>query len=307
MEGIEVGQRRLPRPVDGTVTFVGHHNVEVSAGELRIPTDHGLQQAYRDLLFLARHAGLQPVTPILRKEVLHRLQGLLGKLLPIHQEKNPFGAPRFNQSLQIQTGEVGLARPGGELDKKPPFPQFNGLIEGLHRLFLVGTNRPLLPLTKIVIRDRNGRHRPALLAHGHQPLQVAPGIEGVDDAGVVVGIVPEVDQFAIGQKDKRRSEPFGVRKRLLFGGIGMEGRTFGLDDRKGPSILRKKDIVGASCRDIVTVSGHGSASEVFIFCQGRCSSQGSHRDFRQNHRLVSRVPVRLPELSINHNPGVRFS
>ena len=62
--------------------------------------------------------------------------------------------------------------------------------------------------------------------------EVALGVERVDDARIIVGVVPEIDQLAVGQKNERRTDGFGVTQCLVFRRIRIDGLTLSLDDRK---------------------------------------------------------------------------
>jgi hypothetical protein len=98
--------------------------------------------------------------------------------------------------------------------------------------------------------------RLALRAHMHQPLKIPPGEKRVDDAGIVILVVPEVDQFAVGQEDEGGADLLGVRQRLLLCDIGLNGLPLGFDDGQRPAALVQQDIIGAPGRH------HASPSSV---------------------------------------------
>lgn len=78
-----------------------------------------------------------------------------------------------------------------------------------------------------------------------QPFEIAPGIKRVDDARIVVGVVPEVDELTVGEEDERRAEALGIGGRLVLGGVGFDGQAFRFDDGEGPAVLAKQHVVRA--------------------------------------------------------------
>ena len=87
VQRVEVGQRRLPGAVNGTMTFIHNHNIEIPAGIILAAADHGLEQRHGDLFFLPHHAGSQPVAAVLTAEqILNGFQHLFGKLFAIDQK-----------------------------------------------------------------------------------------------------------------------------------------------------------------------------------------------------------------------------
>ena len=230
---IEMGERGLPRAVDGAVAFVSNNHIEIAAGEFRVSADHGLEQADRDLLFLSNHARAQPVTAVLVQDVLNSFKRLLGELLSIHQEQDSLGASGLDEPLEIQANEIGLARAGGQLDQETALAQLHRMIERLHGLPLVGPHLAGLTLAEVIFGDFNRRERLAGGPHLHQSLEIATGEERIDDASVVVAVVPEINQFAIGQEDEWRADLLGIGQGLLFGSVRFNGSAFGLDDSQG--------------------------------------------------------------------------
>ena len=84
MEGVEAGERTLPRTVNGTVALVGDDDVEVPGGVFVDAADHSLKESHCDLLLLARYTGSQPVARIHIQNVLDRFQCLFRELLSVH-------------------------------------------------------------------------------------------------------------------------------------------------------------------------------------------------------------------------------
>ena len=72
MQRVEMRKGGLPRTIDRTVALIGDHNIKISACQLRVPTDHSLQETNRDLLFLTSHAWAEPITTVLVEHVLDR-------------------------------------------------------------------------------------------------------------------------------------------------------------------------------------------------------------------------------------------
>jgi len=101
------------------------------------------------------------------------------------------------------------------------FSQLHSVVQRLHRFLLVRPHFPGLALTEIILRNFNRRERPAGFAHLHQSLKVSAGKERVDNSGVVVAVVPEIDKFAICQEDERRADLLGVGQGLLFRRVGL--------------------------------------------------------------------------------------
>ena len=111
VQRVEVGQRCLPGAVNGTMTFIHYHNIEISAGIILAAADHGLEQRHGDLFFLPHHAGSQPVAAVLTAEqILNGFKGLLGKLFAIDKKQDPFRPTRLNETLDIKNGNVRFAR-----------------------------------------------------------------------------------------------------------------------------------------------------------------------------------------------------
>ena len=48
------------------------------------------------------------------------------------------------------------------------------------------------------------------LADGHQTLEITAGKERIDDPGIVVAIVPEIDELAIGEEDEGSSNSLRI-------------------------------------------------------------------------------------------------
>lgn len=126
---IEVGQRGLPGAVDGTVTLVGNHDVEVATRQFGIAANHRLQQADSDLLLLHGHSRLQPVAAVLGAKVLQRRDSLLGQLFTIDQEQETFCAARFEHPLRVQTDDVRLPGARRQFDQEPALAKFDGMIQ----------------------------------------------------------------------------------------------------------------------------------------------------------------------------------
>src|SRR5438105_1553975 len=116
---------------------------------------------------------------MLVQDILQRFQRLFGELIPVRQKQNPLSAPRFDEPLQIEAYQVGLAGACRKFHEEPPFAQLDSLVERTHNILLVGANRPLLSLTQVVILDRNRSERFSGGAHLDEPLEIAPRIERV--------------------------------------------------------------------------------------------------------------------------------
>ncbi len=209
MESVEMRQRRLPRAVDGPMALVGNHDVEVAAGELLVAPDHRLEQANGDLLVLNRHACLQPIAAVIRTEVLQRPNCLLGQLLPVHQEEQPLRPPSLEHPLRVEADNVRLASAGRQFHQEPALPQLHRMVERPQHFLLVGPDNPHLPHADEIVRNRHRGQRLGFLPQVNQSLQVAPGVEGTDDAGIVVLVIPEVGQLPVREEDEGRADALG--------------------------------------------------------------------------------------------------
>ena len=79
---------------------------------------------------------------------------------------------------------------------------------------------------------------------------VAAREEAGDGAGVVVLVVPEVRELAVGQEDERCTERLCIGERLLLGDVGVDCVSLGLDHGKRSASLVVEDVVGsAGCGD----------------------------------------------------------
>ena len=181
-----------------------------------------------------------------RQDILDGVDGLLGELFPVHQEKDPLGPASIQEPFEVQAHEVGLARACRKLDQEAALPQFKGMVQCTHGLGLVRPHRAGLPLPDVVLWDFDRSQRFALPPHFHDAFQIAAREEAGDGTRVVVLVVPEVGQIAVGQEDEGCSQGLGVGQRLLLGDVGVDGVLLGFDDGQGASALVIEDVVGPS-------------------------------------------------------------
>ena len=191
--------------------------------------------------------------------------------------------------------------------QKAALAELDRLIQRFHGVLLIRSDLALLALAQIIIGNGDRSQRLALLAQVDKSLQIAPGIERIDEASVVVGVVPEIDQFAIGEEDKWCAYTLGIGQGLLLGDIGVNGGAFGFDDGEGAPVLRQQDIICAPCRNFVSAAGNDRPIDASSFCGQVASMKGVDGNFREDHRLVSGVPERLTEQIIDEDSGVGFS
>ena len=227
MDGIKVRQCRLPGAIDGPVRLVCHDDIKVAAGVFIVAADHGLQQANSDLLLRLDHAGFEPVVAILTEQIGDSLQRLLCELFAVDQEQYALGMTCLHQALDVLADEVSLAGARWQLDEKATLAEFQGTIHGTHGVLLVRAQFARLTLTGVVIRYFDRGKWLALSTHVYETFHVPTREEGIDDACIVVLVIPEVDQLAIGQEDERRLKLPGIGQRLLLGHIGMNGFLLG--------------------------------------------------------------------------------
>ena len=248
MHGIETRERSLPGAVDRAVAFVGDHDVEVAGGEFVDAADHRLEQGHRDLLLLARGAGPQPIARVCGKQILDCFERLPRELVAVHQHEHAFHPSGLEEAFQVEADEVGLARSGRQLDQESTLAELQCMVEGAHGLVLVRAHGARLTLADVVLRDFDGCQRLAAGAHLDHAFQVAAREEAGDGAGVVVLVVPEVRELAVGQEDERCTERFRVGERLLLGDIGVDGVSLGLDHGQGTASAVVEDVVGSAAR-----------------------------------------------------------
>ena len=124
------------------------------------------------------------------------------------------------------------------------------MVEGAHRLGLIGPHGAGLALADVVLGDLDGGEGLARRAHLHEPFQVAAGEEAGDLACVLVPVVPEVGQLAVGEEDERRAEGLRVGQRLPLGDVGIDGVLLGLDHGQRAPALVVEDVVGAAVRAV---------------------------------------------------------
>ena len=91
--------------------------------------------------------------------------------------------------------------------------------------------------------DLNSGERLACRSHFHQTLKIPAGEERVDDSGVVVQIVPKVNNFAVRQEYERRIELLRIGEGLLFGDIGIKRAFLRFNNRERPTVLSIEHIV----------------------------------------------------------------
>jgi len=84
VQGVKMRECRLPSATNRVMTLVSNDNIEVSAGKFALTAEHGLQQTNGDLLLLAHHPRLKPITSMLVENVLQCLKCLCRQLLTIH-------------------------------------------------------------------------------------------------------------------------------------------------------------------------------------------------------------------------------
>ena len=246
MHGIEARERRLPGAVDRAVAFVGDHDVEVAGGKFVDAADHRLEQRHRDLLLLARGTGSQPIARVCGEQILDGFERLPRELVAVHQDEHAFHPSGLEETFQVEADEVGLARSGRQLDQESALAELQCMVEGAHGLGLVRTHGARLTLADVVLRDFDGRQRLAAGAHLDHALQIATREEAGDGARIVVLVVPEICELAVGQEDERCTKRLRVGERLLLGGV--DGVSLGLDHGKRTASLVVEDIVGTAAR-----------------------------------------------------------
>ena len=205
-------------------------------------------RGHRDLLLLARGAGSQPIARVCGKQILDGFERLPRELVAVHQDEHAFHPSGLEEAFQVEADEVGLAGSGRQLDQESALAELQCMVEGAHGLGLVRTHGARLTLADVVLRNFDGRQRLAAGAHLDHALQVATREEAGDGARVVVLVVPEVRELAVGQENERCTERFRVGERLLLGDIGVDGVSLGLDYGKRTASLVVEDIVGTAAR-----------------------------------------------------------
>jgi len=80
------------------------------------------------------------------------------------------------------------------------------VVQGLHGIPLVGPHLAGLALAQVILGNLYRRKRLPCGAHFDQAFKVTAGKEGIYDPGIVVAIVPEIDEFAIRKEDERRAD-----------------------------------------------------------------------------------------------------
>jgi hypothetical protein len=118
------------------------------------------------------------------------------------------------------------------------------VVDGAKAVLLIVAELASLALTLVVFRNRDGGEGGALAAKITETLKIAAGEEGGDRAGVGDTVIPEVDQLAVGEKDEGSVELLGVGKRLVFGGVGVDGLLLGLNDGERAALLVEEHVVG---------------------------------------------------------------
>ena len=200
-------------------------------------------------------------------------KSLQGELVAVHQEQHLLDPAGLEEPFEVQADQVGLAGAGGKLDQEAALAQLEAVVEGAHRLGLIRPYVAGLALAGVVLGDLDGGERLARRAHLHEPFQVAAGEEAGDLACVLVSVVPEVGQFAVGEENERRAECLRVGQRLLLGDIGIDGVLLGFDHGQRAAALVVEDVVGAAVRAVI----------------------GRGVDLGPDHRLVGRVPAGLSQ------------
>ncbi len=191
----------------------------------------------------------------------------------------------------------------GGFDQEAALAEFDRAVECLHRLFLVGTQRAGFALAQISVGDWHRGQGLALGAHVHQLLQVAAGEKRIDDACVVVLIVPEIDQFAIGKEDERRTDLLGVRQGLLLGGVRLNGLFLGLDDGQRTAALIEQYVIRPTGGNRVAIRSVEDGRLRSRLCDVVAAG---NTDFGQHGRLVGRIPAGSAQLIIDQDAGVGF-
>ena len=104
------------------MAFVGDHHVEVTGGIFVGAADHGLEQGYRDLLFLARGPGPQPIARVRGKEILDSSERLPGKLVAVHEHEDALRPTGLEEALQlVPRVPTGLPQPVVNRDPRVRF------------------------------------------------------------------------------------------------------------------------------------------------------------------------------------------
>ena len=141
-----------------------------------------------------------------------------------------------------------LPVPVGNSIRNRRLPSSNAWSRAPHGLGLVRAHGARLTLADVVLRDFDGRQQLAAGAHLDHALQVATREEAGDGTRVVVLVVPEVRELAVGQEDERCTKRLRVGERLLLGDIGIDGVSLGLDHGKRTASLVVEDVVGSATR-----------------------------------------------------------
>ena len=156
--------------------------------------------------------------------------------------------PAWKRRLQVEADQIGLAGAGRKLDQEPAFAQLDRVVEGPHRLLLVRAHRR---------GSRPGGRSAPGIATVASGLRRLPHLDSrsrsrrekkrVDEPGIVVLVVPEVDQLAVGQEDERRAECLGIGQGLLLRHVRVDGRSSSpRSTASGRPSLVVEHIVGAA-------------------------------------------------------------
>ena len=136
--------------------------------------------------------------------------------------------------------------PVGNSIRKAPPAQFQRVVQCPHRLCLVRAYGAGFALADVVFRNYGRRQGPPVIPHLDRALEVPLREEAGDGAGVVVPVVPEVRQLAVGQKNEGGVERLRVGQCLLFRNVWINGVFLCLDNRERAAAAVIEDVVGST-------------------------------------------------------------
>lgn len=118
----------------------------------------------------------------------------------------------------------------------------------------------------------------------------------MDEAGILVAVIPKINQLAVGQENKIGIQRLGGGPRLIFGGVRVNGLAFGFDDGEVATATGEESVISA--KDFIPGGTNGTILKL--------TGKTLDRNLRPDLRLVSRIPSSFSQQIINDDPGIGF-